>query len=279
MTSQDNDPNDSGTASPERPTQRRRSVLKAAGIGATLPLFSGVASARGTGVSTPTDAERSVGARPPIIHSHFGYSGTGAEAIPNRLEPDEIVELHVDESKIDAPAPGDPSLTVEFGAFHFTPLGLAVEPGSIVGFDFHTPEHTATAYHPGQDRQQRVPDAVPAFSSTVNEHHGFWLYRFEEEGVYDLFCAPHEWGGMGMRIVVGTDPGPVIRNPASPAAGGGRPPLPMTAALLGTGLPPSDPDVGPPVMAPEHIVETGPITLDDLDINFEVTVSGPTPTA
>jgi len=104
-----------------------------------------------------------------------------------------------------------------------------VDPGAIVEFDFNTPEHTATAYHPGQERQQRVPDGVPAFSSTVNEHHGFWLYRFEDEGVYDLFCAPHEWGGMGMRIVVGDDPGNVVRAP-------GRPPLPMTAALLGTGL-------------------------------------------
>lgn len=109
-----------------------------------------------------------------------------------------------------------------------------------------------------------------AFSSTVNGHHGFWLYRFEAEGVYDLFCAPHEWGGMGMRIVVGDDPGGVVRAP-------GRPPLPMTAALLGTGLPPDDPAIGPPEMAPGYIIDNGPVTLDDLAIELEVTMTAPTP--
>lgn len=99
---------------------------------------------------------------------------------------------------------------MEFGTFHFDPVGLHVEPGAIVAFDFTTPEHTATAYHREHERQQRVPDSTPAFSSTVNEHHGFWLYRFEEVGVYDLFCASHEYGGMGMRIVVGDDPGEIV---------------------------------------------------------------------
>jgi len=212
-----------------------------------------------------------------VIHPQFGYAGTGDDDVPRRLTPDETVGLHVDETKIDEPGPADPSLTVGFGAFHFDPIGLAVEPGSIVEFDFHTPEHTITAYHPGQERQQRVPDGVPAFSSPVNDHHGFWLYRFEEPGVYDLFCAPHEWGGMGMRIVVGEQSGPVIRDPEAPTQGGGRPPLPLTAALLGTGLPPSDPNIGAPVLAPTNIVDEGSITLADIDIGLEVTLSGPTP--
>jgi len=182
------------------------------------------------------------------------------------LEPDETVELYADEEKIDDA--NLPALTVEFGAFHFAPVGLHVEPGAVVEFDFRTPEHTATAYHPGQQRQQRVPDGVPAFSSTVNEHQGFWLYRFEEEGVYDLFCAPHEWGGMGMRIVVGDDPGDVVRAP-------GRPPLPMTAALLGTGL---DGDIGHPDLEPQNIIDNGPVSGHDLGIDLEVTITAPSPT-
>lgn len=174
-----------------RSNTRRRTVLKAAGMGAAIPVISSVGTARGAkpvgSAGPPSETDE---ARPPVIHSHFGYSGTSDDEIPDRLEPDVTVELHVDEDKIDDT--NLPALTVEFGAFHFAPAGLQVEPGTIVEFDFHTPEHTATAYHPGQERQQRVPDGVPAFSSTVNEHHGFWLYRFEEEGVYDLFCAPHE---------------------------------------------------------------------------------------
>lgn len=248
-----------------RPNWRRRSVLKATGIGAALSMFGGVANARGDSSRPAGEQDETDNARPPIIHSHFGYSGTSDDEIPKPLEPDKTVELHVDEDKIDDS--NLPALTVEFGAFHFAPVGLHVEPGSIVEFDFHSPEHTATAYHPGQERQQRVPDDVPAFSSTVNEHHGFWLYRFEEEGVYDLFCAPHEWGGMGMRIVVGDDPGDVVRAP-------GRPPLPLTAALLGTGL---GGDIGHPELEPQNIIDNGPISGHDLDIDLEVTLTGPTP--
>ena len=228
-------------------------------------------------------------ARPPIIHSHFGYSGTADDDVPNPLEPDETVELHVDDSKIDDS--NLPDLTIEFGAFHFEPVGLHIDPDSIVKFDFHTPEHSVMAYHPDQERQQRVPDGVAAFSSTVNEHHGFWLYRFKEEGVYDLFCAPHAFGAMGMRIVVGDDPDEVVRDPAPPPAGGGRPPLPMMAALLGTGLPPDDPDIGHPKLDPDHIVEHGPIFIHDhsadedeldedqqLELDLEVTITRPSPT-
>ena len=123
--------------------------------------------ARESAIKPPDEHEETDNARPPIIHSHFGYSGTSDDEIPNRLVPDETVELHVDEDKIDDA--NLPALTVEFGAFHFAPAGLHVETGAIVKFDFHTPEHTVTAYHPGQERQQRVPDGVPAFSSTVNE--------------------------------------------------------------------------------------------------------------
>jgi plastocyanin len=35
-----------------------------------------------------------------------------------------------------------------------------------------------------------------------------WLYAFDEPGVYDIECAPHEHWGMAMRIVVGDDANP-----------------------------------------------------------------------
>lgn len=253
-------------ASNSQPICRRRTVLRATGLGAALPIFGDVATAKESASEPPNERDEADTARPPTIHPHFGYSGTSDDEIPNRLEPDETVELHVEEDKIDDT--NLPALTVEFGAFHFAPVGLHVDPGAIVEFDFHTPEHTATAYHPDQERQQRVPDCVPAFSSTINEHHGFWLYRFEEEGVYDLFCSPHEWGGMGMRIVVGDDPGDVVRAP-------GRPPLPMTGALLGTGL---DGDIGHPDMEPQNIIDNGSISGHDLGIDLEVTITAPRPT-
>jgi plastocyanin len=252
--------------STHRPNWRRRSILKATGVGAGFSVFGGMANARRDSTRAEGEQDETDNARPPIIHSQFGYSGTSDDEIPDRLEPDETVELHVDEQKIDDSKL--PAITVAFGAFHFAPVGLQVEAGTIVEFDFQTPEHTVTAYHPGQERQQRVPDNVPPFSSTVNADQGFWLYRFEEEGVYDLFCSPHEWAGMGMRIVVGDDPGDVVRSP-------GRPPLPLTAAVLGTG---KDGDIGHPALDPENIIQNGPIPGHDLSIDLEVTLTGPSPT-
>lgn len=255
-------------------TVPRRTVLRATGVGATLPLLGGVATA-GDDPSDGSAGRRAARteARPPLIHPQFGYSGTSDDEVPRRFSPVETVGLHVDEEKIDDS--NLPAITVEFGAFHFEPVGLHVDPGAVVQFDFLSPEHTVTAYHPDQGRQRRVPVDVAPFSSTVNVQGGFWLYRFDEPGVYDLFCTPHEFAGMGMRIVVGDDPGPVVREP-------GRPPLPMTAALLGTGLPPQtdptgDPDLGHPLLAPENIVDTGSIPFDDVDLPLEVTITAPTP--
>lgn len=263
--------------STDRSTCARRPLLTLAGLGVTLPFVGGVATAEAD-TPQPADGGGTDEARPPIVHPTFGYSGTRRDDVPERLEPDETVGLHVEEELIDGPAPGDFSVTVEFGAFHFDPVGLHVEAGSIVAFVAETPEHTVTAYHPGQARQQRVPNGAPAFSSAVTEQSGFWLYRFEEPGVYDLFCAPHEWAGMGMRIVVGDDLGPAVREPALPGEGGGRPPLPMAGALLGSGLPPNDPDLGHPSLAPANIVDAGAVRVDELDLDLAVTLSGPHPT-
>lgn len=35
-----------------------------------------------------------------------------------------------------------------------------------------------------------------------------WMYAFDEPGVYDIECAPHEHWGMAMRVVAGDDPDP-----------------------------------------------------------------------
>lgn len=111
--------------------------------------------------------------------------------------------------------------------FYFEPTGLHVDPGDAVKFNFATPDHTVTAYHPDLGWQQRVPDGVPPFSSPVGSAGGFWLYRFEEPGLYDAFCAPHEILGMVVRLVVGEPEEPAyaddfeavapLRAPTSPA--------------------------------------------------------------
>jgi len=186
----------------------RRSVMKALGVGTVLSLGAGTAAA---GHDQP---------HPPLIDSHYGYSAPTDEKLPGRLRPDHEVGLHVHEHSL---TDGDRATM----PFHFAPTGLKVDEGDIVRFDFDTPEHTVTAYHEGQGRQQRVPDDNPPFSSPVINAGGFWLYEFDSPGTYDLFCTPHELFGMVMRIVVGDPSDPDYDGTFGPA---GQPPKPRPPA-------------------------------------------------
>lgn len=62
--------------------------------------MSGVATAEEDDEEDPTD-----NVCPPTIHSWFGYSGTSDDEIPERPEPNETVELHVDEDLIGFESP------------------------------------------------------------------------------------------------------------------------------------------------------------------------------
>ncbi|MFD1645780.1 cupredoxin domain-containing protein [Haloarchaeobius litoreus] len=167
----------------------RRALLWALGAGAALTSAG----------SAPVTAESDAGQ--PEIDPLYGYATPDASAVPSGLQPDHTVELHVEEG---GPwEPGRPQDTVHGPLFHFEPVGLAVEPGEVVQFTFKTPDHSVTAYHPAHGYQQRVPQGVPPFSSPVVGAGGAWLYRFDEPGLYDVFCAPHHILGMAMRLVVG----------------------------------------------------------------------------
>lgn len=170
----------------------RRPLLKALGIGATLVHTGGVATAANN-ASTERDRE---GTDSQAIHPVYGYPAMDAETIPEALEPDHEVELHRNLPE-NAENPEHPSF------FHFEPIGLQVDPGDIVQFTFASPNHTITPYHPAHGFQRRVPEAVPPFSSPIINEDGVWLYQFEHEGLYDLYCAAHSVLGMVMRVVVG----------------------------------------------------------------------------
>lgn len=161
----------------------RRPLLKALSVGATLSLGGNFAA-------TATAAEQD-DAR---IDALYGYSVTDAAEVPEHLRPDRTVSLEV--------VPPDPEAGTA-PLFFFEPSGLSVSPGDIVQFTFASPDHTVTAYHPANGFQRRVPENVPAFSSPVVNVGGAWLYRFEKEGVYDVYCGPHHVFGMVGRIVVG----------------------------------------------------------------------------
>lgn len=167
----------------------RRPLLKALGTSAALSLGSGVTTAHdGNDVDNEDEGDGNA-----EIDPQYGFSTPDADNVPEGLEPDHEVELHI----------ADPVPEEHGPLFHFEPTGLAVETDDIVQFTYTTPDHTITAYHPEHGFQQRVPDGVPPFSSPVVNARGAWFYQFEEEGLYDLYCAPHHILGMTMRIVVG----------------------------------------------------------------------------
>ena len=228
----------------------RRQILKAAGVTSTMPLAAGLGAARDEHDTDSGDGQqRRECPQSNCIHPVLGYSGLeGDEQLPRPLRPDYEVDL------ITRPPEGERPLP----EFLFEPTGLAVEPGDVVRFNLETPDHTVTAYHPQLGRQRRVPERVPAFSSPVLGVGTFWLYRFDEPGVYDVLCAPHEIFGMVGRIVVGEPPAEPDFGPAGPVEMGGeevelRPPE-LTAELV----------YDDPAMEPATIAERGRVSWDEL---------------
>lgn len=163
----------------EWPNVERRPLLKALGIGATVSLGSGVVTA------DQDDAQ---------IHPVFGYAVENTDNVPDDLQPDHEVEMLEVPPNPEAQQPPH---------FYFEPVGLHVQRGDIVQFTVSTNDHTVTAYHPAHGFQRRVPDGVAPFSSPVVPNGGAWLYRFDQPGVYDVYCGPHHLLGMVMRLVVG----------------------------------------------------------------------------
>lgn len=223
----------------------RRPLLKALGAGTVLSLGAGNAAAKH---DDP---------HPSHIDSHYGYSAPADETLPGKLRPDHEVGLRIREEAI---VDRDPTTV----PFHFEPMGLKVDEGDIVRFNFETPDHTVTAYHAGHGRQQRVPDGKPAFSSPLINAGGFWLYEFDVPGTYDIYCAPHELFGMVMRIVVG-DPDSAdydtINTPPQ-----GRPPV-SRDALSGLGIDPW------PFPTPAELLDTAALAVSNIVSSGSVSVS------
>lgn len=209
----------------------RRTLVRALGAGAAAAVLgSGTALAEGDGHGQHDQhGNQDPHDDPHRLDRQFGYAGSYDEQVPPRLEPDHTVSVHTDEGQFVRDDSGVP-IAIEFGAFHFHDAGLAVDPGDIVKFDFVWPEHMVAAYHERMGRQRRVPEGVPSFASPVMSKGDFWLYRFDEPGVYDVFCPPHEEYGMAMRIVVGD--GAEEFGPANPMEHE-RPPAGLSSTLLG----------------------------------------------
>lgn len=88
----------------------------------------------------------------------------------------------------------------------FSPIGIAIPPGTKLRFVNRDPvnSHTATAYHPDLfGRAARIPDAATPWNSDFLLPDESFEITLSEPGVYDYYCLPHEMAGMVGRIVVG----------------------------------------------------------------------------
>jgi plastocyanin len=193
-------------------------------------------------------------------------------AADGSVEGDDDV-LHGPDTSLSVSVPGGGSrdvtvreiaaLVSETAGFHFDPAGLRVRPGDVVLFSAETPDHAVAAYHERHGRQNRVPDGVGPLSSPLVPVGGYWLYRFDVEGVYDLYCPPHQTLGMAMRIVVadgGEVPAPSVEQTGRPPQSGNA-----IAGILG-GLDPNLPSsmdvLAADALAPANVVENGSVSWE-----------------
>lgn len=87
---------------------------------------------------------------------------------------------------------------------HFHPHVAWVEVGGTVSFVNESGMHSATAYHPDNDKPDRIPEGAASFDSGIlTEEGATFEHTFDVEGVYDVYCAPHEGLGMIGSVLVG----------------------------------------------------------------------------
>jgi hypothetical protein len=94
--------------------------------------------------------------------------------------------------------------------------------------------HSATAYHPSQDKELRIPEAAEPFNSSVFKRlNNRYAFKFTTPGVYDYFCIPHEDVGMVGRIIVKEASGPGTQPVDKGISTAGQSMIPTIEEILG----------------------------------------------
>jgi len=127
---------------------------------------------------------------------------------------------------------------VEMDDFFFDPPGLFLQPGDRVRWvmraDRLNDGHSATAYHPDNDKELRIPEGAEAWSSGLLRQIGQSYQRtFTVSGVHDYFCIPHETDGMVGRIIVQEATGPGTKPLDQGVSPAGQSAMPTIEELLG----------------------------------------------
>ena len=178
------------------------------------------------------------------LHDRYGYPSTSMDE-ESPVDHDHEIDLLMDYPEEGEDRPPE---------FYFEPAGLAIEAGDVIKFNFLTPDHAVAAFHEGFGRTHRVPEDAEPLSSPMMDTDTYWLCSFEETGVYDLYCPPHEFLGMGMRLVADEASGPATEPAVTEIDEQARPPEEALAATF------NDEALGP-----ERILEEGSVSWHDLE--------------
>lgn len=188
--------------------------------------------------------------------------GTVDRSALNR--PDARVTVQTEDGPVSVSVAEIAEMVADTLGFYFGPAGLHARPGEVVLFSAESPDHAVASYHDRHGRQNRVPDGVGPFASPLVPVGGYWLFRFDAPGVYDVYCPPHEPFGMVARVVVsaGDVPEPSIEQTGRPPEshnevasilGGLDPNLPSSLAALETDA-----------LSPANVVEEGTVPWADV---------------
>ncbi|MFC7074091.1 plastocyanin/azurin family copper-binding protein [Halovenus rubra] len=134
--------------------------------------------------------------------SENGDEDEGGEAVPGRDQlggPDSLQSS----AEVDAI-----TLEADQGAGQYvnTPAVVWLEPGGEITWSITNGAHSVTAYHPENEKQQRIPESAEPFDSGTLSGGETFSHTFETEGVYNYYCRPHEGLGMVGLVIVG-EPG------------------------------------------------------------------------
>ncbi|MCU4801514.1 plastocyanin/azurin family copper-binding protein [Halobacteria archaeon HArc-gm2] len=120
-----------------------------------------------------------------------GSDADGTETIPLQSEPRDSLTVSM--------VAGEDGTKLQFD-----PPLVWVKTGGTVTWGLESGNHSVTAYHPDNDRPQRIPEDASSFDSDVlAESNPTFEHTFETPGVYDYYCEPHRANGMVGTVVVG----------------------------------------------------------------------------
>jgi len=122
------------------------------------------------------------------------------------------------------------------GQMVFSPAVVWLQAGATATFENVSGSHSVTAYHPDNDKPQRVPDAGSSFDSGVMSEGDTFEHTFQEPGVYNYHCTPHEGLGMvGLVVVEESTDGPGSTTPDDVESAAARENLARLLDLAGIG--------------------------------------------